>query len=161
MTTTGKPALTRRRLDNDTETWAIMREDIRVGTIGLRSGQPNGEPAWQWHCGFYPGCAPGQTTTGVAGTFEEARADFQRDWEYLQKVMPADAYDRHREWKAHDRIRMQRIADNWTPPVFDGWMPCVCGVRFNSWDLSQGLEHRPHIYAAQADGSYYASGRRR
>jgi hypothetical protein len=53
---------------------------------------------------------------------------------------------------------MQRIADKWTPPVFDGWMLCVCGVRFNSWDPPQNQEHSPHIYAAQADGSYYTNG---
>ncbi len=156
-----EPALTRRLINEEHETWAIMRDDIRVGTIGLRTGQPNGMPAWAWFCGFDPGCAPGQHRSGVADSFEEARASFQRAWEHLQTVMPADAYERHREWQEHDRIRMQRIADKWTPPVFDGWMPCVCGVRFNSWDPPQSQEHCPHIYAAQADGSYYASGRRR
>lgn len=157
MTTT-EPALTRRLIDKDRESWAIVHGDVRVGLISRRSGQPNGEPSWQWFCGFDPGCAPGQLTSGVADSFEEARAGFQRAWEHLQTVMPADAYERYREWQEHDKIRMQRIADKWTPPVFDGWMLCVCGVRFNSWDPPQNQEHSPHIYAAQADGSYYTKG---
>ncbi len=88
-----EPALTRRLINEEHETWAIMRDDIRVGTIGLRTGQPNGMPAWAWFCGFDPGCAPGQHRSGVADSFEEARASFQRAWEHLQTVMPADAYE--------------------------------------------------------------------
>lgn len=141
--------LTRRRLNEDFESWAVMHDDIRVGTIGTRAGIPRGEPPWQWHCGFYPGLEPGQHTSGVADTFEEAKAEFQAAWDHLQTVMPTDAYDRYREWLASDDIRQQRIKDGWTPPQWDGWMTCACGVRFNSWDPAQNQEHAPHIYAAR------------
>jgi hypothetical protein len=141
--------LTRRLVNEETQTWAIMLDDVRVGAIGKRSGAPRHEPQWRWDCGFYPGIAPGQHQYGVAGTFDEARAEFQKAWEYVQTIMPDDAFERNREWQATDAIRQQRIKDGWTPPPWDGWMTCACGVRFNSWDPEQSQEHVPHIEASR------------
>ncbi len=149
--------LTRRLIDKDRDTWKIMCADIHVGTISRRSGQPNDEPPWEWHCGFYPGCAPGQFSDGVAESFDEARAAFQEAWGRLLPALAPDAFERHREWRAEDRIRWQRIAEGWKPPPFDGWMDCACGVRFNSWDLQHNLEHVPHITAARKSGTWAKS----
>jgi hypothetical protein len=141
--------LTRRLVDEEHQTWAIMFDDIRVGTISTRTGAPLHEPKWRWICGFYPGLEPGQHQDGVAGSFDEARAEFQKAWDYVQSIMPADACARYREWRVADQERQQRIKDGWTPPPWEGWMTCACGVRFNSWDPAQNQEHSPHIYAAR------------
>jgi hypothetical protein len=114
-------------------------------------------PQWRWDCGFYPGIEPGQHLYGVAETFEEARTDFQEAWERLQGVLGADAFDRYRKWRKGDQRRWQRIRDGWTPPEWDGSMTCVCGDRFNSWVPAQNQEHCPHIYAAQAAGTWAKS----
>jgi hypothetical protein len=31
-----------------------------VGTIARRSGNPHDTDPWEWRCGFYPGCQPGE-----------------------------------------------------------------------------------------------------
>lgn len=149
--------LTRRLLNEDKETWAIMLDDIRVGAISKRSGAPLHEPQWRWDCGFYPGIEPGQHQDGVAETFDEARIEFQAAWERLQGVMTADAFDRYREWRKCDQRRWQRIREGWKPPEWDGSMTCACGARFNSWVPAENQKHCPHIYAAQAAGSWAKS----
>jgi hypothetical protein len=77
--------LTRRPDDNPNQAggWFIFYGDIRVSHIGKRAGVPVDVDQWGWNCGFYPGCDPGQTTSGSAETFELARAGFERDWNRL------------------------------------------------------------------------------
>ena len=73
--------LTRRRdLNRDQESWLIYFGDVTVGSIGLRAGVPYDAPSWGWACGFYPGTSPGEHRTGIAATFEEARAAFAQAW---------------------------------------------------------------------------------
>ncbi len=61
------PALTRRRSDNaHQETWHVYFGDVHVGTIGERAGVPGDLHQWQWRCGFYPGCEPGEHLDGTA-----------------------------------------------------------------------------------------------
>jgi hypothetical protein len=73
--------LTRRR-DPDVaqETWRVYYGDVHVGTIAVRSGIPQDQPAWGWRCGFYPGSNPGECTSGTAATFDQARANFEAAW---------------------------------------------------------------------------------
>jgi hypothetical protein len=149
--------LTRRLIDEDHQTWAIMCADVRVGAISKRSGAPRHVPQWRWDCGFYPGIEPGQHQEGVAETFEEARSEFQVAWERLQSVMAADALDRYRKWWEGDQRRWQLIREGWKPPQWAGEMTCACGTRFNSWVPAQSQEHCPHIYAAQAAGTWARS----
>jgi len=75
----GMPALTRRldRSESHRERWLIYFGDVRVGSIGQRASVPNSAPQWGWSCGFYPGTLPGEHRSGIAETFDEARADFQ------------------------------------------------------------------------------------
>ena len=76
--------LTRRRDHHaDREKWNILYGDVRIGSIGLRAGVPNHADQWEWSCGFYPGCDPGQHSSGPAGTFDLARAAFEAAWEQL------------------------------------------------------------------------------
>jgi hypothetical protein len=72
------PAFARRRNpDARQESWLVYYDDVCVGTIGLRSGNPFGTDQWQWRCGFYPGSEPGDCTSGTAASFDEARGDFE------------------------------------------------------------------------------------
>lgn len=84
--------LTRRRsTDAREECWQIYYDDVRVGTIALRTGIPPGRPPWGWNCGFYPGSEPGEYRSGIAETFDQARAAFEAAWRvFLSKRTEAD-----------------------------------------------------------------------
>jgi len=61
------PALTRRRShDARDECWHVLYGDVRVGTIGLRSGVPNHTDAWGWSCSFYPVSHRGEREDGTS-----------------------------------------------------------------------------------------------
>ena len=102
------PQLTRRRTDDPhREVWEIWYDGVRVGLIGERSGAPMHQPGWQWHCGFYPGSHPREHRTGVAASFEAARADFQRAWEaFLRQRTEAD----FAEWRAQQAYTSAKYA---------------------------------------------------
>jgi hypothetical protein len=68
------PELTRRRSpDHREEWWEIYYGDIHAGTISMRTGNPHDTEPWEWQCGFYPGSRPGECTSGMAETFDQAR----------------------------------------------------------------------------------------
>jgi hypothetical protein len=70
--------------------WHVFYDDVRVGSIAIRAGNPDGTDPWQWYCG-YPGSEPGEISSDTAATFEEARADFERAWQvFLSKRIEAD-----------------------------------------------------------------------
>jgi hypothetical protein len=57
------------------------------------------ERIWQWYCGFYPGSHPGEITSGSAGTFDQARTEFEAAWSvFLAKRTEED----FAEWR-YDR----------------------------------------------------------
>jgi len=58
----------------------LFFDDVGVGTISVRSGNPIDTDPWEWHCGFYSGSLPGKCTTGTAPTFEAACAEFESAW---------------------------------------------------------------------------------
>jgi len=70
-------ALTRRNADALQESWHVFYDDIRVGTIALRSGNPADTDPWGWRCGFYPGSKPGYWTSSTAADFDQARGNFE------------------------------------------------------------------------------------
>jgi hypothetical protein len=94
------PALTRRRdPDANQETWLIHYDDIRVGSIAMRTGVPVDKDQWSWSVGFYPASDRGLRASGTAKTFDAARAIFDMAWQWLlPKFTEADftAYRRHR-----------------------------------------------------------------
>lgn len=106
------PQLTRRRVpDVPREVWEVWYGDVRVGSIGERAGAPKHQPPWQWYCGFYPGSEPNEHRSGVAESFEAARAAFQSAWEaFLPKRKPADfeEWRRQQAWTAEKYARWDR-----------------------------------------------------
>jgi hypothetical protein len=116
------PALTRRRSDNPHhETWHVYFGDVRVGTIGRRAGVPISAPQWRWSCGFYPGMEPGQHRTGIAESFEIARAGFEVTWRGVQPALSEAALD---EWR---RSREMHV---WKERMWD------CGCRLPTQESS-------------------------
>ena len=100
----GNARLTRRRsIDAREECWHVYYGDVLAGTIPIRSGNPHDEDPWEWHCGFYPGCHPGEHQNGTAASFEEAGADFEEAWQvFLAKRTEADfqAWRDQQDWTA-------------------------------------------------------------
>ncbi len=103
-----QPQLTRRRdAEARVEVWQVWYGDVRVGSIGQRSGAPTHQPGWQWHCGFYPGSEPREHMSGVAESFEAARAAFQCAWEaFLPNRTEAD----FEEWRAQQAFTAEKYA---------------------------------------------------
>ena len=143
--------LTRRRSDNPHhETWHVYYGDVHVGTIGERAGVPVDVDQWQWRCGFYPGCDPGEFSDGTAPDFFTARREFEAAWRDLSATRTEVDYQ---EWR-DQRDRTARKYASWArgekPPPPSSLMRCVCGVTFDSHKPAESYDHRGHIYAAQA-----------
>jgi hypothetical protein len=125
------PDLTRRRSRDDPhrETWLIYFGDVRVGSIGRRAGVPSSSAQWGWSCGFYPGTDPGEHRSGIAETFEEARANFQTAWQELATTRTEahyEAWRRQRDWMAWNE-RMHDLARPLPTQRRDGVARCFCG----------------------------------
>jgi hypothetical protein len=147
------PALTRRRYPERPDCWHVYYGDVHVGTIAIRPGVPFDVDQWEWTCGFYPGCEPGQRSNGSAVDFEHARADFEEAW---KRLLPTRTELDFQEW------RDQR---DWTARKYEMWergellpsqrpntmMRCPCGERFDSHCPEHTAIHVPHIAVAQAD----------
>jgi hypothetical protein len=115
--------------DRDREGWFVYFGDVRVGHIGLRAGIPNHSPQWGWSCGFYPGCDPGQHTSGTGETFDEARAGFEQAWKRLATTRTEAHYElwrQSRDWHAwKDRMHHERLP--LPTQRTDGQARCYCG----------------------------------
>jgi hypothetical protein len=103
-------ALTRRRdPDASQESWLVYYDDVHVGTIAIRSGNPTDTDSWSWRCGFYPGSEPGDCTSGTATTFDQAR--FEAAWRlFVTKRTEADFQEwrDNRDWTAEKYRRFDR-----------------------------------------------------
>src|ERR1700739_1744987 len=100
------PTLTRRRdADASQETWLIHYGDVRVGSMGMRTGVPIDKDQWGWSVGFLPASERGLRASGTAKSFDAARAAFDMACQcLLPKFTEADftAYRRRRafdQWK--------------------------------------------------------------
>lgn len=103
--------------------------DVQVGRISRRAGVPAAAPQWGWSCGFYPGMKPGDQQSGVAETFDEARAAFQRTWgEVAPKLTDADyeAWRQQRDWIVW-KDRMHDLALPLPTQRPEGVARCFCG----------------------------------
>ncbi len=123
--------LTRRRSKDDPhrETWLIYLGDVQIGVIGRRAGVPSSAPQWGWSCGFYPGVDPGQHRTGIAETFDDARATFQVAWVELAVTLTEanfEAWRRQRDWTAW-KDRMHDLALPLPTQRAEGISRCFCG----------------------------------
>ena len=105
------PDLTRRRYRERSDCWHVYYGDVHVGTISKCVGNPGAAEAWQWLCGFYPGSNPGEQRGGTAGTFDQARAEFEAARRvYLPKRSEADfqAWRDQQAWTAEKYRRFDR-----------------------------------------------------
>src|ERR1700760_3754630 len=93
------PLLTRRRVnDQHIEQWLIFSDDVRIGSIGTRSGVPGHADQWQWNVSFYPSSHRGIRAAGTPLTFAEARAAFERPrLEIEPQITEADRTEHRRE----------------------------------------------------------------
>ncbi|QDW38756.1 hypothetical protein FFI89_017360 [Bradyrhizobium sp. KBS0727] len=140
------PALTRRRYPERQDCWHVFYADVHVGTISRRVGQPLDLDPWEWSCGFYPGCHPGEHTNGTAATFDRARAEFECAWEvFLSRRTEED----FREWRDHrDRTawkyRMRAFGRKMPTEFPTGRSHCFCGapIEIATADRHVLAEHR-------------------
>lgn len=93
------PDLTRRKVNDAPESWAIFYGDIDVGRISQRMGAPRSEPQWQWFMGFQPGPPPGTAIVQVADTFEAAREAFGKAWPTYLADRTDDEFAEYRRWQ--------------------------------------------------------------
>lgn len=78
---------------------------------GYMGGQPHDQDPWQWFCGFYPGSDPGEQRGGTAATFDQARVDFEVEWQrFSVRRTPADyqAWRDQRNWTARKEYLITR-----------------------------------------------------
>lgn len=142
------PPLIRRRGKDDPhrETWLIYLGDVRVGVISRRSGAPNSAPQWGWSCGFYPGIDPGEHRTGIAETFDGARAGFQAAWGELAAACTETNYEawrRQRDWSIW-KEQMHALKLQLPTQRPEGIARCFCGevIYIRTLDAHVQITHR-------------------
>ncbi len=144
--------LTRRLMNERSECWGIFYGDVRVGTISKHHGVGR-DKVWQWHCGFNPGCRPGEDTSGSNPTFDGAREEFHRAWNVLLPKKTEADFQECRDWHAWTDYKYalwdagKKLPPNeWEPgKPCSIWIKCECGEIFNSHSLEANLIHLPHI----------------
>jgi hypothetical protein len=116
------PDLTHRRSrDAREECWHVYYGDAHIGSIAIRTGNPESTDKWQWFCGFYPGSHPRECTTGTAASFDLARAAFESARRvFLSKRTEAD----FQAWQNH-QTRMVNV---------------LCLACFSTIGISQNLK---------------------
>lgn len=145
-------ALTRRpSADPHREGWDVFYGDVKVGWIGQRAGVPADADQWGWTCGFYPGCDPGQQTSGPATSFEDARAAFESAWERLLRTRTEADFEAWRHWRdwTERKYAMWERGEKLPSQIPSSLMRCTCGATFDSHRPAENQIHAPHIYAAQ------------
>jgi hypothetical protein len=153
------PELTgRRSTEAREECWHIYYGDVHAGTIAIRAGIPYDEDPWGWHCGFYPGSYLGECASGVAATFDQARAGFEQAWRvFLSKRTEADfqKWRDQRDWTAR-KYALWDAGKKLEPPSHGPGKPrsrfrkCPSGEVFDMHRLHENLIHVPHISRAEA-----------
>jgi hypothetical protein len=152
------PELTRRRsADAREECWHIYYGDIHAGTIAIRTGNPHDEDPWEWNCGFDPGSEPEEHQSDTAATFDEARADFEREWRvFLSKRTESDfqAWRDQRDWTARKYALWdagKKLPPNEREPgkPCSRFRKCPCGVVFDMHGTEEVFLHVPHITMAE------------
>lgn len=136
------PALTRRRDPDRPNCWQIYYGDVRVGTIGERSGVPKHQNQWGWDCGFFPG---GPKSKGGDGPdFETCRQAFRRAWDAM---LPALTEANFEEWRDHRDVtawkyRMHDLRLPLPTQSTKGRSRCFCGAEITIAGMDQ------HVSAA-------------
>ena len=122
------PTLTRRREPDGPERWHIYYGDVRIGTIGERSGVPLHQDQWNWTCGFFPGGPRSKGGTGPS--YESCKDALQRAWdEMLPGVTESglEEWRRHRDWTAW-KYKMHDLGLPLPTQLTSGRSKCFCGA---------------------------------
>jgi hypothetical protein len=114
------------------------------GHIGIRAGVLVDEHRWGWHCGFYPGCDPGQATDGTGETFEEVKAEFEEAWNRLWTTRTEAHYElwlRHRDFTAW-KYRMQDEHLKTPTQTKNDRTRCFCGAYISNRSIDAHIQQR-------------------
>jgi hypothetical protein len=138
--------LTRRRIkDSKVDVWHVYYGDVQVGSIGMRSGVPNGVDQWGWTCGFNSQRL--KITEGTAPTFALARAKFEEAWQaYLPGCIDAD-FAEHRERRAWTtwKYAMHDAGLRLPTQVTCGRARCFCGAEIDIASMSPHVNERHNL----------------
>jgi hypothetical protein len=141
------PLVRRRDPEARQESWHILYGDVRVGTIGLRSGVPTDVDQWHWSAGFYPLSHRALREGGIAPNFLRARADFEAAWHrFLPKITKTDLaeYRRERAWTAWKQ-RMWSWGCRMPTQEASGRSVCYCGAAIDTASMGE------HVLSAHLD----------
>ncbi|MDO9385016.1 MAG: hypothetical protein Q7T86_19390 [Hyphomicrobiaceae bacterium] len=146
------PALTRRLYPERPDCWHVYYDDVHAGTIARRVGNPHDTDQWEWICGFYPGCGPGEYEDATAATFEQARAGFEEAW---QRLLPKRTEADFEAWRNHQtftswKYRMHDTGTKLPTELASGRSHCFCGAEITIASVNQ------HILAAHVKDPKYA-----
>jgi hypothetical protein len=97
--------------------------DVRVGSIAIRTGNPESTDRWQWYCGFYPGSHPRECTTGTAATFDQAKAAFEAAWRVFSSKRSEADFQAWRNHQARTAEKYRRF-DRGERMPHDWWARC-------------------------------------
>jgi hypothetical protein len=144
------PALTRRRdPESHQECWHVYHGDFRVGTIGERAGVPHDVDQWGWDVGFYPvdhrtgyDRSRDWRPSGIAATFEEARAAFEAAWHDYLPCCTEDDFAENRRYRALTawRYRMHDTGTRLPTELPSGQSKCFCGAPLTIASVEGHLE---------------------
>jgi hypothetical protein len=147
------PALTRRRHPERPDCWHVYFGDVQVGSIGKRSGIPNGVDEWGWTCGFISQRL--RITEGTAPTFDLARAKFEKAWQaYLPGCIDAD-FAEHREHRAWTtwKYAMHDAGLRLPTQVTCGRTRCFCGAKIDIASMPSHAQRAPRFSSRENTGS--------
>jgi hypothetical protein len=144
------PKLTRRRYPERADCWHIFYGDVHVGTIARCSGVPVDVDQWEFACGFYPGIRPSQDRGGTAGTFDQARANFERAWSNLLPTLTETDFQEWREAEAWTRWKyaMWDSRHQLSTATTSGTSKRFCGSTISIGDMN-GHVQSSHMDAAR------------
>jgi hypothetical protein len=117
------PTLSRKRVNDRPQTWHVHYAGARVGMIIERSGVANTTEPWEWYCGFYPGCGPGEHRYGHAANLNAARATFEAAWNELLPTRTEADFQAWRDQEAWTAEKYRRFDRGERMP--SDWRACV------------------------------------
>lgn len=126
-----------RRADPDRpDVWRIFCGDINAGWIG-RVTTVSAKSEWVYSAGFHPGSSPGEIKTGIATSFDEAKAKFLIAWLKFAHSRKPDDFE---EWRDHRdftawKYRMHDVGLKMPTQSETGRTKCFCGTEITTSSL--------------------------
>jgi hypothetical protein len=131
-----------RRSGKSRQGWFVYFGDVGVGHMGVRAGVPVDEHQWGWHCGFYPGCDPGQSTDGTGAMFEEAKAEFEEAWNRLRPTRTEAHFELCRQQRDFTawKYRMRDASLKLPTQMTNGMARCFCGEEITNQSIDAHIQ---------------------